>query len=487
MKHKKINNKIAFKLTLYFAVALIIFSIIIGSVFMVLFRKHTLQVHKTELEEKALHIAQTMASFDKGQCNGKGRGYRGGTGYGAYMEYLDEFALADVWIVDERLELNTCGHKNYAYEDLPPHAEEVIKEVFTGKTAFSESFSKLLDVPTLTVGTPIKTAEGKITGVVLLHSPVSGTNEAISQGIKILLISIGIALILVVLLAILFSLTFTKPLNRMKNTALHLVKGEYAFRNNIVQKDEIGELAQTIDTLAEHLERADKQSERLEKVRQDFVANISHELRTPITVIRGSLEALCDEVVEDPLQVKSYYEQMLIEVKGLQRLVGDLLDLSKLQNADFAIEMEPLNLCDILSDVIRSTKNMVDRKALDLQVKGIDESCRIVGDYGRLRQMFMIVMDNAIKFSPLHGQIQMDLVRKEALKVIIYNEGPCIGKEDLPYIFDRFYKTKAVENKMGTGLGLPIAKQIALRHEMTIEVENGEKTGCRFIFTLKDK
>lgn len=132
-----------------------------------------------------------------------------------------------------------------------------------------------------------------------------------------------------------FSWKFTKPLNKMRLVAEKMSEHDYTERCNIDQKDEIGQLAQTLDGLGERLLEADQASKKLEQLRRDFIANISHELRTPVTVIRGSLEALCDRIVTEPQEVEDYHRQMLAETLFLQRLINDLLDLSRLQNTDF--------------------------------------------------------------------------------------------------------------------------------------------------------
>lgn len=489
------KNKIALKLTSYFAIALIVFAVIISGIFVMLFRANTVELNKIELEKRAVKISETLSSFINGNtANGQGQGGMPGMGgmggmsgmggYGAYIRFLNDIAMSDVWIVDEKLNIITKAqglHSEYTFSELPVDAEKIVKEVFEGKTSFSESFSTLLDTPTLTVGTPLKSEDRKIIGVVLLHSPINGVNLAISNGIMILVLSIGLSLIVVILLSIGFSITFTKPLNKMNNIALKLAEGDYTAKTDIMQNDEIGELASNLDILSSRLDFSSKQSEKLEQLRRDFVANISHELRTPITVIRGSLEALCDGVITEPSQVNEYHRQMLSESKGLQRLVGDLLDLSRLQNMDFNIEMSDVNLCDVVRDVIRSAKNIADLKDIELIVENSTNNCSIKGDYGRLRQMFMTILDNAIKFSPVKGHIYITLSQKDNLYVSVRDEGIGIKKEDLPYIFDRFYKTKSIENTNGTGLGLAIAKEIALRHHAEIKALINKDKGSEFI------
>ncbi len=264
----------------------------------------------------------------------------------------------------------------------------------------------------------------------------------------------------------------------MKNTALQLSNGDYTAKSGVNQNDEIGELANTIDLLAMRLDRASKESEKLEKLRRDFVANISHELKTPITVIRGSLEALYDKVVADPKKIEEYQIQMLKEAKFLERLVGDLLDLSKLQNTDFIIDKTDVNINDVMMDVIRSGYQLAKKKNIRIDSSLPNEFISIQGDYGRLRQMFLILMDNAIKFSFQDGVVEIKVTKDE---VSIRDHGPGIDEGHLPYIFDRFYKTQGEENKSGTGLGLAIAKQIGERHSIKLTAQNHPHGGALFI------
>jgi len=477
------KNRIAWKLTLYFSIALLLFSIIIGGVFMTLFKNHAIELNKTALTAKAVSMAETLSEFMSGTSTSTGSGMMSGkqAGYGAYLRFLNDIASADVWIVDENMSLLTssmAGTPQYDYSALPANAKDIVSGVFQGNTTLSEGFSVLLDTPTLTVGTPIRSGD-KVIGALLLHTPVAGVNEGIFQGFEILLLSISIALVLSILLSFLLALTFSKPLEKMKNAAGKLTDGDYTAKTNVRQKDEIGELASAIDVLSERLDLASHESERLQKLRREFIANISHELRTPVTVIRGSLEALHDEIITDPAQVKNYYQQMLHESISLQRLVDDLLDLSRLQNTDFLVEMKEVSLCEVLDDVIRSARQMAKVKNIKIRYETDSPVCSYIGDYGRLRQMFLIVLDNAIKFSPENSSV---LVSLKDRSVSIRDNGKGIPSEELPFIFDRFYKGESEENQNGTGLGLAIAKQIADRHKIGVTVESAPGEGCVFRF-----
>lgn len=477
------QNRIAIKLTLFFSAVLLVFALVIGSVFAALFENHTIQLRKEDLQNKAVSMSQTLSDLMSGNYSGGMGGMmgKGMGGYGMYLRLLDKIAMTDVWVVDENLQLVTSGnmaYSGYRYTDLPQGAEAVVQEVFKGKTTFSESFSAMLDTPAITVGTPI-VIEGKIAGALLMHASVKGMDEASAQGINILTISIAAALVLAVILSVILAFAFTRPLKKMKATALQLVEGNYSARTEVRQKDEIGQLAETIDTLSLRLEQASHESEQLEKLRREFIANISHELRTPVTVLRASLEALCDGVVSSPKQVTDYHQQMLKDSVFLERLVNDLLDLSRLQNHDFKIEMQKLNWCDVLSDAVRSIRQAAQRKGIEVKLQMDTSVYPSEGDYGRLRQMLLIVLDNAVKFSPEGQTIE---VFKQGGTITIRDHGPGIAEKDLPYVFDRFYKVKTEQNKNGTGLGLAIAKQIADRHHIQLTVNSEIGKGTEFIF-----
>lgn len=428
------RNEMSRKLSLYFAAALLIFSIIIGSIFIVLFRNYTVSIHKNELENRANRIAGTLSDF-------MDRSNR--SGYGAYMRFINDIAGADIWIVDEQHNLLTIGrgHGTYNYADLPQNAEQIINKVFTDQTVFSEDFSGLLSELTLTVGIPIKGNSGNIRGVVLLHSPVHGINEAVNQGMMILFTSIGLALTASFMLSIWLSKHFTDP---------------------ITAKEAANAL-------------------QIDKIRREFVANVSHELRTPVTVIRGSLEALCEKVVVDPVKIEHYHNQMLAESKFLDRLVVDLLDLSRLQNMDFVIEKNEILLCDVIYDAIRSAEQLARDKGVQIKFIKDNNEYRFFGDYGRLRQMLLIVLDNAVKFSPDKSIVEVVFKKKQ---LYVRDNGPGIVSEHLPYIFDRFYKSRTEINKTGTGLGLAIAKQIADRHCIKLVAESVDGQGATFTFTF---
>ena len=410
------------------------------------------------------------------------------------MRMIENIAMAEVWIVDAKTGNIVQGRndkeQSFSYLKLPPNAEETIKKAIAGETTTTENFNEFLNENSITVAVPIKN-KNTIEGVVLLHSPVKYMSSALESGIYTLIFSILAALILASISAVWLSISFIKPLNKIRDATTELAQGNYEVTTDVNQSDEIGELAQSIDKLALQLDKSSKESERFEKMRQNFIANISHELRTPITVIRGSMEAICDGIISEPEQLKEYNEQILSDSVHLQRLVNDLIDLTKLQNTDFSIDKSRINLFEIVNDAIRSMKQISAKKNIKINFIAENnerfENYLFIGDYQRIRQMIIIILDNAIKFSNKNQKIDIFLQKKDGkYELKIADNGKGIDPENIGEIFNRYHKSNTEENKNGMGLGLAIAKEIALRHNIKIFVESEPNVKTIFTFLISN-
>ena len=569
IKGIKFKNKIFIKLLSYFGLSLLLFSIVIGSIFGYIYIQNTVSLHKKDLVERAYKISETLSKMwfenrdekdvDKnldverkndtprrnknkflkpnrevpkivGNINGKvfenniiedirkdeieksseeknSKKLLNEKHFHRHrivdekdnnvkifrsMRMIEDIAMGEVWIVDAKTGNIVQGRnekgQSFSYLKLPPNAEETVKKAISGETTTTENFNDYLNENSITVAVPIKNGE-TIEGVVLLHSPVKYMSSALKSGIYTLVFSILAALILAGISAVWLSISFTKPLNKIRNTTTELAKGNYEVTTQVNQNDEIGELAKSIDKLALQLDKSSKESERFEKMRQNFIANISHELRTPITVIRGSIEAICDGIIKDPEQLKDYNEQILSDSIHLQRLVNDLIDLTKLQNTDFSIDKSTINLFEIINDAVRSMKNISTKKGVKINFSlenAIEEDRYLfVGDYQRIRQMIIIVLDNAIKFSNENQEVDIFLKKENnKYELKICDSGRGIDSKNIGKIFNRYHKSNTEENKNGMGLGLAIAKEIAIRHNIEIMVESEPYIKTVFTFLI---
>ena len=358
---------------------------------------------------------------------------------------------------------------------------DMFRKGFKGEASVREDFDSRINEMMVSATAPIYDKNGGVEAVLMLRVPVFGLRHSFFEALEVFGGCLVLALVIALAVAWFLSMKFTKPLNKMKDTAEKLAAGDYTARSYVAQNDEIGELAATLDGMAGRLEEADRETKKIEKLRKEFIANISHELRTPVTVVRGSLEALRDKVVTEPAEVERYHDTMYEEMLFLQRLINDLLDLSRLQNVDFPIDKEPLNFCEVVQSAVRSARNLAREKKITIQCELDETMYKMTGDYGRLNQMLMIFLDNAVKFSPENASVEVKLASR---RLTITDHGEGIKEEDLLHVFDRFYKTRGEKNKTGSGLGLAIAREIAGRHAIAVFMRSEYGKGATAVLEL---
>ncbi|MBQ7864399.1 MAG: HAMP domain-containing protein [Lachnospiraceae bacterium] len=373
---------------------------------------------------------------------------------------------------------------NLDVETLTKSYVEIAQTAFSGNAEIRNQFSSYHECDIVMVGMPVQGINGEVAGAILLISPVETQKEVVNSSWYMIFMSGMVALMISFVIAIPFARNLTQPITSMRSTALELAAGNYEAETGIARLDEIGELATTIDFLADKLAENEVERKNMEQMRLDFFANVSHELRTPITVVRGYTESLVDGVVSDEERRKQYYNRMLSECQSMERLVGDLLLLSKMQNPDFLVEKEPVTLQQVFYDIKRTAWAIADERNIAIVVNQPEEPCLMMADYVRLRQMFVVIVDNAIKFSKDGASIYINIEEDENIRVSIRDEGVGITEEELPYIFEKFYKSKLRQNAKGSGLGLAIARQICLKHDGTIQVESKVGEGTTFTFTF---
>lgn len=475
------RNLLFLKTYLYFTTLVIIMAAIISVIFLNTYQHTTRKQYRLQLEERAESLSRRFQEFianeDYASCL-------------SYLEIMTENGDYEVWSIanpyaSEPMNrvMTTIEFSDVSQEDYT----NLIYSAFLGKERFLTSYSEIHGCTMMSAGVPLIGNNGEICGALLIHISMETQDKAIESGKGMILYSILAALVVSFVVAFVFARNLSHPVLTMRDTARMLAKGEYGEKTGIRRRDEIGQLARTIDSLADKLAQNEEVRKNLEQMRMDFFANVSHELRTPITVMRAYTETLVDGVVTDEEKVRQYYERMLLECRRMERLVGDLLLLSKMQNPDFMIEKEPVNLMEIFRELKRSAGAIAAEKGIHIRLVHEKEIYMMEGDYDRLRQMFLVIFDNAVKFSPENSTVYVTFsevgdVQQPRVRVSIRDEGIGISKEEIPNIFEKFYKSKLRQNAKGTGLGLAIARQIALKHGSDIEVNSEVGKGTEFIF-----
>ncbi len=316
-------------------------------------------------------------------------------------------------------------------------------------------------------------------GMILIHSRIPSIYQ-LKHSIFLVFVAAGviggiIALIFVALL----TKHITKPMNQMKAVAKKVASGEFTGRINVKGKDELSELSKSFNEMITELEN-------LEKMRRDFIGNVSHELRTPLTSIKGFVDGIIDGVI--PPEKHEYYLRIVRdETSRMQDLVNDLLSLAKLQGGEVALEYSIFDINELIRRSVISLQQMFLEKNLEFNALFETERMFVRADLDSIQRVIINLLHNAIKFTPENGVIAAKTYYKKNKVVIsIEDSGRGIPKEDLPGIFERFYKTdkSRSEDRTGVGLGLAIVRNIINKHDETIKVESQEGHGTRFIFTL---
>ncbi len=228
------------------------------------------------------------------------------------------------------------------------------------------------------------------------------------------------------------------------------------------------------------------EQERLERTRRDYVANVSHELRSPLTAMRALLEPMHDGMVRDEATIKRYYDILLRETMRLSRLINDLMELSRLQSGTLSLDREEVSLDEMLSDLAERYRLTAEDQGKHFELRCDPAACPpVITNEDRTEQILVILLDNAMKYTPDGGLVFLD-GRWDGDKVVLMvgDTGVGIAPEDQPYVFDRFYKVDKSHGSSGSGLGLSIAKEILQAMGETIRVQSEPGKGSVFSFTL---
>lgn len=367
-----------------------------------------------------------------------------------------------------------------------------IEPVLRGMTMTRTFFHPFYGEDMMIVAVPIVNPAGNITGAVILNSPVQGVNQFLGRVYwAVALIGLA-AVVLTLFIARRLARGIARPLREMEETAAAMAEGRYDRRVTITTQDEIGQLGVSLNTLAQELGRFVERMEQMEKLRRDFVANVSHELRTPLTIIRGYSEALRDGTVNEQGQAERFTRLIVSETERLERLIHDLLDLSRLQAEQYVMEIEPIPLDEVALSVLTLLQEKAATKGVELTSRIEKNLPPIPGNGDRLVQLLLILLDNALKYTPTDGKISLALTRSaeepdQPLLLEIHDNGAGIPAEDLPYIWERFYKVDKSHSRedQGTGLGLSIAREIIERHGAKVEVKSVVGQGTSFVLRFK--
>lgn len=472
-------KKIFWRVLVYFGVVLLVFTILIGLMFTRFNRTNIVGAYKQQLGDLATGVAKRTSQAVK---DGESEDFID------YLRAIEDFGKlqnVDIWIVANDTS-NTPLDAAYTNMDLagvelPEETSKILKTAFGGKKKNYSDYDDIYQTVMLHLAVPIRDKSGNVIGAVLVSGPMEMQENTVVQYEKYMLICVAVGAVLAFALALYFSRQIVRPIIRIKETALVLAAGEYARKTGVKRRDELGALAESMDTLSDKLVAAEEFREDLEQSRRDFFSNVSHELRTPIAVVKGYADTLADGYVTDEEKRKEYVERIRSECNSMERLVSDLLILSRMQNPDYELNTEVLNVIAVAQDAMRSMRILMQEKNLRGEVTYDDECSLIEGDYDRVRQLFTILLQNAVKYSDEGTVITVHIAREEGvITATVLDYGSIIPEEEWTNVFEKFYRASNHGEKEGSGLGLVVAKNIVERHSGHIFVRSDAKNGTCF-------
>jgi len=355
-----------------------------------------------------------------------------------------------------------------------------ISMALSGQRGSSTRFSATLQASMLYLAIP-RLESGKIVGVIRTAIPLLAIESLLDEIYQQFLFLLIVLLIIVSMVIVNIYRKISLPLAEIVGEASHFAQGDFSVVLPDYDIKEISELGAALNRMAGQLGR-------LENFRKDFVANVSHELKTPITTIKSYVETLLDGAQHTPADLEHFLNIVLKQNDRLSAIVDDLLTLSRLESAPITqiLDLTENNACDLLQSSVENCQPRADARDITININ-CDQNIRLQVDHSLITQAVANLLDNAIKYSNEHTTITLSAETfNDQMKLSISDQGPGIPEEHIPRLFERFYRVDKSRSRRigGTGLGLAIVKHIAHIHGGQVEVANNGGVGCCFILIL---
>ena len=462
--------------TKYFAVCatiILLVSAAFGLVLMVLTAQYFKQDKMDLLENNARHAA-ALALVDYQSHNFEGIDKSTVTDY---FSLLSKSINSEIFLVDMSGKTLLCTHRspcNHTAYLVP----ESIVDTAAGGTY--EELGKLGGIYTenyYTVGVPM-TSGDKVYGIVFASTPATAFSALLAQTFRMFILSAVVVMLITSVIIYFVTKRLVRPLREMLDATQSFAKGDFSVRVPVERYDEIGKLAMAFNNMATNLASQ-------ETMRRSFVANVSHELKTPMTTIAGFIDGILDGTIP-PEKRDKYLGIVSQEVKRLSRLVRSMLGIARIEAGEMKLVRTDFDINDIVCQTVFTFEQQIEQKRLE--VRGLDAGKFMVNaDVDLVHQVVYNLVENAVQFADEGGYIEANYTQEDGRVFVgIRNSGEGLSKEEMPKVFDRFYKTDRSRSldKNGVGLGLHIVRSIINLHGGEIIVKSVQGEFCEFRFSL---
>lgn len=384
--------------------------------------------------------------------------------------YLD----ADIWVINKDGQIMINSNGDSQLKSIQNFDVTAFGASYYQTGTFFDAFRE----ETLSVFSPI-TVNYKIRGYVLIHKPIRDLAAQKDSFLNISYMTLALIFLCAFVILGLFTYTVYIPIRKITKAAKDYSEGNFETQIGIHTNDEIGYLAASLSYMAVELST-------LEEDQRKFIANVSHDFRSPLTSIKGYVEAIMDGTIPHEMQDK-YLNIILFEAERLNKLTQSMLELNKYGSKGTMLDISSFDINNTIKLVVQSFEGTCQEKKISFELILTGQTSFVLADMSKIQQVLYNLIDNAIKFSHPDSTITIETTEKnEKVFISVKDTGIGVPKESLKKIWERFYKTDLSrgKDKRGTGLGLAIVKEIISVHNENINVISTEGVGTEFIFTL---
>lgn len=394
------------------------------------------------------------------------------------LKAIDTYISAEIWIINNEGRVLFDSRRPNGRTDTPVYVD--FNPAVSGGYYMTGNFYGAFKEEALSVFYPI-TSNFKVIGYVVIHQSMKSIMASRNEILNIMYLTLGSILLLSLLILLGFTVFVYVPLNRITTAAEEYAKGNMKYSTNEAhRRDEMGYLAGTLEYMASEIAKSEENQKK-------FIANVSHDFRSPLTSIKGYLTAMLDGTIPPEMHEK-YISIVSNETDRLTKLTNGLLELNTLSSrGSMVLETSDFDINAVIKRTAETFGGTCTAKKINIELVLTGEKLFVKADMSKIQQVLYNLLDNAIKFSHTNSIIKIETTEKsEKIFVSVKDHGIGIPKESVGKIFDRFYKTDLSrgKDKKGTGLGLSIVKEIIQAHKENINVISTEGVGTEFIFTL---
>lgn len=388
---------------------------------------------------------------------------------------------ADVYLVNiyGNTLLCTCEDEDDCLHRQHSVSAAIIENIKqTGSYLDTSNMDGIYENTTYTVGLPLIVENQQMAGVIFISSDAESLKDFQQEMLEMFLLSAICVLIIAFAVIYLITSNMVRPLRSMVSATESFARGDFTVRVPVTELDEIGKLSMAFNNMATALAQQDS-------IRRSFVANVSHELKTPMTTIGGFVDGIMDGTIP-PERQQHYLSIVSSEVKRLSRLVRSMLNIARLESGEMQLQPKAFDINQVVCSTIFTFEQAIEEKQLD--IRGLDsDRVMVSADEDLIHQVVYNLLENAVKFVNHGGYIEVSYRTEGNMTYVsVKNSGEGISKEEISKVFERFYKTdrSRSQDKSGVGLGLNIVRSIVKLHQGEVIVRSTEGQFCEFTFTL---